>query len=206
MGHELDALGDGSRLIRSILAARSRVTGGERGIILFCDFGERKSLPNSDQLFAVHSFRSFLLRPGLSIEDSLKRVDHVEVAPEAREPEEAFNLAIRLICTLGLLGGDPDIVQPDVLERDRRRYDDTRDSAIVDRAVRRGKRGWLVGAQLDVSPHYRRPHFALRWTGEGRHVPRIVPVKGAVVHRHKLTELPSGQLDAGPTGSKADAL
>jgi hypothetical protein len=93
-----------------------------------------------------------------------------------------------------LLDQDPDLIEPDVLADDRRRYEETRDAALVARAVRRGKRGWNIGAHLDVSPHWRRPHFALRWTGPGGAVPRVVPVKGAVVRLHSLKQVPSGRI------------
>src|SRR5690606_13981801 len=65
----------------------------------------------------------------------------------------------------------------------------------IERAVRRGKRAWAIGRHITVDPHYRRPHVALRWTGEGRKVPRIVPVRGSIVHRSRVAKVPTGHLD-----------
>ena len=62
--------------------------------------------------------------------------------------------------------------------RHDRKYEDSGDRKYVDRARRRGKLGWNVGARIEVMPHYRRPHPALVWTGPGRAVPRIVMRKG----------------------------
>jgi hypothetical protein len=36
---------------------------------------------------------------------------------------------------------------------------------------------------LRSSPHYRRPHMTLMWTGHGRAVPKIVPGRESIVHR-----------------------
>ena len=113
-----------------------------------------------------------------------------------RECIEAISLACRASVCVLLMKNDPDIITPDVLAKDRDRYDRETDEAWKQRAVERAKRrgvvGWNIGADYEVCPHYRRPHFGLRHTGKGRTVPRIVPIKGAVVHRSRLTEVPTG--------------
>ena len=105
---------------------------------------------------------------------------------------------IRLAVAVSLLANDQSIITPDVLSADRDRYESETDEAwkqrAVDRARRRGIVGWNIGADYEVCPHYRRPHFGLRYTGKGGTVPRIVPIKGAVVHRSKLTEVPTGYM------------
>ena len=60
------------------------------------------------------------------------------------------------------------------------------------KAHRRGKVGWDVGRQVEVMPHYRRPHLMLAWTGPGRAVPKIVPRRGSIVHRSAVEKVPSG--------------
>lgn len=104
--------------------------------------------------------------------------------------------AARVSLMCHLLADDPSIITPDVLAKDRDRYDQETDEAwkqrAIDRARRRGVVGWNIGADYEVCPHYRRPHFGLRHTGKGKTVPRIVPIKGAVVHRSRLTEVPTG--------------
>ncbi len=62
----------------------------------------------------------------------------------------------------------------------------------LDKAHRRGKVGWDVGRQVEVMPHYRRPHLMLAWTGPGRAVPKIVPRRGSIVHRSAVEKVPSG--------------
>jgi hypothetical protein len=107
-------------------------------------------------------------------------------------------LALRIALTVILLADDPSIITPDVLSADRDRYESETDEAwkqrAVDRAKRRGIVGWNIGADYEVCPHYRRPHFGIRHTGKGRTIPRIVPIKGAVVHRSRLTEVPTGYM------------
>lgn len=53
-------------------------------------------------------------------------------------------------------------------------------------------------AKIEVSPHCRRPHFAIRWTEKGHSVPKLVPVNGCLVNRSKLLPVPTGYL--GPAG------
>ena len=96
-----------------------------------------------------------------------------------------------------LLENDPEIISPDVLSKDRDKFDRTGEQKYVDKAHRRGKVGWDVGRHVEVAPHYRRPHLALVWTGRGREVPKIVPRRGSVVHREVVEKLPSGFGGAG---------
>jgi hypothetical protein len=100
--------------------------------------------------------------------------------------------SLRLCAMLCLLAEDIDIIAPDVLADDRQKYEASGDPKYVDRAHRRGKVGWNVGQQIEVMPHYRRPHPALVWTGHGRTVPRIIMRKGSVVHREVLAQVPTG--------------
>ena len=81
-----------------------------------------------------------------------------------------------------LLENDPSVVEPDVLSKNRDRFEQTGDRKCVDKALRRGKVGWNVGRRIEVIPHYRRPHLMLAWTGPGWAVPRVVPRQGSVVH------------------------
>jgi hypothetical protein len=103
--------------------------------------------------------------------------------------------ALRLAVAVILMRNDPTFVQPD-------RWDDqakfNADSVLkerVERAAARGVREWRIGEQYEAVPHLRRPHLGLRWTGEGRKVPKIVPVKGSVVHRQKAGRVPTGHYD-----------
>ncbi|HUY93003.1 MAG TPA: hypothetical protein VMV10_30010 [Pirellulales bacterium] len=103
--------------------------------------------------------------------------------------------AIKLVCCLCLLRGDPDVIEPDVLVDDQDKYEQTGDQRYVEKAHRRGKVGWTVGKQIEKAPHWRRPHFALFWTGKGRTIPKIGLRKGAIVKRAVVGEIPTGYLD-----------
>jgi hypothetical protein len=84
------------------------------------------------------------------------------------------------------------VIEADVLGKDQARFEESGDPKYIDKAHRRGKIGWNIGRQMEVCPHYRRPHMALVWTGQGRSVPKVVPRRGSVVHRDKLEKVPSG--------------
>lgn len=77
------------------------------------------------------------------------------------------------------------VIEPDVLSKDRDKFEAGGDAKYVDKAHRRGKIGWDVGRRIGVVPHYRGPHMALVWTGRGRAVPRVV-------HRELVERVPSG--------------
>jgi hypothetical protein len=69
------------------------------------------------------------------------------------------------------------------------------DFSLVDKARRRGNYGWHVGRAIEVSPHVRAAcPAALYWTGEGRKIPKIRFRRGSIVHRKKLSEMPTGFL------------
>jgi hypothetical protein len=53
------------------------------------------------------------------------------------------------------------VIEPDVLSKDRDKFERGGDRKYVDKAPRRGKIGWNVERHIDVAPHYRRPHMAL---------------------------------------------
>jgi len=102
---------------------------------------------------------------------------------------------LKLICSLCLLDNDPSIMEPDVLDKDKGRYewgDDAEKKFLEERAKRRGKVGWNVGRKIEMIPHYRRPHFGWRWTGNGRTIPKIVRIKGSIVHRELVSKIPTG--------------
>lgn len=111
------------------------------------------------------------------------------------ETKSFFSAVLRFCAAICLIGNDAELITPDVLAKDREKFNKANDEQkklIIDRAVRRGKNGFLLGANLEMIPHYRRPHLALVWTGKGKKTPKIVMRKGSVVHREKIVEVPSG--------------
>lgn len=122
------------------------------------------------------------------------------------DAEQAMFACAKIALTVSILAHDPSIIQPDVLGDDRNRFDRSTDEAerqrLVDKAARRGVVGWRVGEQYEVCPHYRRPHFALRHTGKKGLVPKIVPVRSCIVHRKKVTDVPTGYMT--PEGEEVE--
>jgi hypothetical protein len=167
--------------IRSILL--SEINDG-RGLSLLIDIGE--TMDNSPFPVPLFTYRNFPRREGLTVEQSLGGLGKV-VTPEdaAQIPETLLTDCVRLCCSLCLLENDPSVIEPDVLSKDRDRFEASGDAKYVDKAHRRGKIGWNVGRRIEVAPHYRRPHTALVWTGRGRAVPRVV-------HRELVEKVPSG--------------
>lgn len=96
----------------------------------------------------------------------------------------------RLCLGVLLLASDPEFIEPLLLSKDRGKKDP--DGKLHEKAKRKGVFGFEIGRDFDHSPHVRRPHFAIRWTGKNGKTPKLVPVKGCVVNRKKLTEIPTG--------------
>ncbi len=126
---------------------------------------------------------------------------------EYRYTEEGVAVAlvpiIRLAIGVLLMANDPSIITADVLSKDRRKYEETSDQKYIDKARKRGVVGWSIGEKYETCPHYRRPHLGIRHTGKGGKIPRIVPIKGAVVHNKKLTTVPTGYIT--PSGVEVES-
>ncbi len=155
-------------------------------------------------------FMGLALVPGEVVQDAVDRSEAMTSKALREEPgimselklncnEEQHRrgiLSLKAALSVCLLASDPDLILPDVLAKDRQRFDDSDDpelrQRLIDKAKRRGTVGWRIGEAYEAVPHFRRPHFALRHTGKGRAIPRIVPVKGSIVHRQKVTAVPTG--------------
>jgi hypothetical protein len=151
-----------------------------------------------------HAGGGFELATGTSVQESLDR--QLEMPPIYEDGNDACGAAglslvtpcIQLVVAVCLLAADPSFIQADVLASDRRRFDESSDPSerarLIAKAEKRGVVGWRIGEAYETVPHYRRPHFALFHTGKGRTVPRILPVKGCIVHRDHLAAVPTGHL------------
>jgi len=181
--------------VRSILVSKANVLR-ERGLTLWIDIGEVSRLPNPyGGTFEIPflTYRNFRCAEGNTVEEDLQVLP---VEEESRIgvliPTEIEHNCVRLCCSLCLMQHDPDIVSPDVLSKDLTKYEETLDPKYIEKAHRRGKVGWRVGASIETIPHVRRPHPAIVWTGKGRKIPRIVLRKGSIVHRSVVEKLPTG--------------
>jgi len=131
---------------------------------------------------------------GHSIEWSFEKIPaHPSTELGLIYPMEIVQAVARIVCTLCVMADDPQIVEPVVLKDDEQKYERTLDPALVEKARRRGNHGWHVGKSIEVVPHLRAASpAALYWTGEGRKVPKIRFRRGTVVHRRRLTAVPTG--------------
>jgi hypothetical protein len=103
------------------------------------------------------------------------------------------NNVLRIIAVCSLLEDDPDVIQPDVLAGDYEKWKIALDPKYIEKAKQRGKFGWVIGKNVEVSPHIRAASpFALYWTGKGRTIPIIRHRKSCIVHREIIEKIPTG--------------
>jgi hypothetical protein len=171
------------------------------GSILVTDVGETGRLTvrldtgeNRPGYMTLHPFFYFIRKSGVTMEQLLMDAEQEPVTERSGVvvPDRIMTDSLRLCCTLCLLDDNPELISPDVLTADFAKYEATGNRKYVDRAHSRGKFGWNVGRHIEVIPHYRRPHLALVWTGEGRKIAKIVPRKGSLIHRHAVETIPTG--------------
>ena len=161
-----------------------------RGLSILIDVGE--VMDNGAFKVPIYSYRNFPRRSGLTVEQSLAGLGKgITADMGVQVPEDLITDCVRLCCSLCLLEHDPSVIEPDVLGKDRDKFEQTGDDRYVDKAHRRGRVGWNVGRHIEVAPHYRRPHMMLAGTGAGRAVPKVVPRKGSIVHREVVEKVPS---------------
>jgi hypothetical protein len=145
-----------------------------------------------------HSTTAIVLEPGTTIQSRLDLAKRPErTSAEFEIDDESMDAAFRLVCTICLLRGNPELITPEPMAADRARYDQTHDIKLIEKAVRRGVKRWSVGKHVEVAPGFRRPHFAVRWMGRGteKKEPVVRPIRGCLVHRKKIEEVPTGYLD-----------
>lgn len=175
--------------------ARSIMVGGGndnkgRAWIFTIDDGGSMSSPFGD--LPIHHVLGVRMDDDRSIDDHLQIGRNKPYAPQHDTDQEASENAVRLVVALCLLKDDPDFIRAEPLEADRAKWEATHDPKYIEKAIRRGKRGWAVGADIQVAPGYRRAHFAIRWCGQGRTDARLRPIKSCIVHRKIVEELPTG--------------
>lgn len=167
------------------------------GLVVGLDIGER----DESGTIPMHTMKVFPLddRTIEEVIDSLPA--HITASEGMQVPDDLIKQCIRLAVTLRLLEDNPELIEPDVLSKDRHRLngaDDELKQRLIDKARRKGKFGFKVGENIEkntVSPHYRIPHFAIRWTGPGGKIPKLRPIKGSVIHRDKIEQIPTGFKD-----------
>lgn len=193
---------DDEHCVRSILAVTA-VVREEPALTLWLDIGETTEsvLGFPDGCLPIRTYRQFRTAPGRTLEREIEELPHDASSNFGVQlPSEIEKHCVRLVATLCLMAGDPEIISPDVLASDQDKFDQTGDKKYIEKAKKRGKLGWNVGKSIEVIPHYRRPHPALMWTGHGRTVPKIVMRKGTIVHRNVVEKLPTGYMPKDSNG------
>jgi hypothetical protein len=142
----------------------------------------------------VHTLNGITFGAGESIIDRLKNGWDHPYCDDAVD-EDMVAKVYKIIATLCLLGDNPDLIEPEPTEKDRARWDATHDINLIEKARKNGKFGFAVGRHIEVQPGFRRPHFAIRWMGKGRVNPVVRPIKGCLVRKKVVTEVPKGFLD-----------
>lgn len=211
IGHELKA---GRSRIRSIFVSQTKgvipfirreeglfgPTGPEAhtevGMGLMVRFDDGSIKMEAHQRFPIHTLSCVTFKEGHSIEDRLTsgRLNPY-IADDKSIDYDAIETAFRIVCAICLLKDNPDLIEPMPLDADKAKWEETHDWKLIEKAERRGKRGWAVGRHIEVAPGFRRPHFAIRWCGKGRTDPRLRPIKGCLVRRRVIEEVPTGYLD-----------
>jgi hypothetical protein len=163
-----------------------------RGIVISIDCGERERTSGCP----IQVFKIFPLREDMTIDQACNSLpSHHTLYMGMKVDDEMVNQVVKLCCTVCLIGNDPELVCPDVIAKEREKFeagDEETKKKIIEKSIRRGKYGFNLGANLEMIPHYRRPHLALVWTGKGKTIAKVVMRKGSVVHREKIVEVPSG--------------
>lgn len=125
-----------------------------RGISILIDVGEVMG-DGKDFGVPIYTYRNFRRENGLTVEEALRELGRNELAELGVQiPEDLITDCVRLCCSLCLLENDPSVIEPDVLSKDRAKFEGTGDQKYVEKAHRRGKVGWNVGRQIEVAPHY----------------------------------------------------
>jgi len=148
----------------------------------------------------IHTVNCVVLQEGLTISDQLERAKRAYVPGDTITiDQDMIEQVYKVLITLCLLRDNPDLIEPEPLEADRAKYDATYGSPeeqarLLEKAARRGKKAWAVGKHIEVAPGFRCPHFAIRWMGKGILEPVLRPIKGCLVKRRQVEEVPTDWL------------
>lgn len=192
---------DGEYELRSVLIAMANVDD-DKGIYADIEYG-RIGATVPMQMQPGNIMSAALTKPikagvmfGEMVGDTYDKMLKVQMPTKSNTvliPKMLFDAAIKIVCVCLLLENDPEIIQPDVLNDDLAKFKQTLDPKYIEKAKRRGKFGWVIGRDIEVSPHIRAASpFALYWTGKGRTIPIIRYRKGCIVHRELVEKVPTG--------------
>lgn len=184
---------NGSR-VRSIFAGHALAGCGTngRGLLVAMDTGDMDTL-GGEAPIPIHTLNCISLIDTETIEAQLENGRRHPYSDDKID-DCMVTACYKLVVALCLLKNNPDLIEPEPLEADRAKWEATHDPKYLERAAKRGKRAWSVGKHIEVAPGFRRPHFAIRWCGKGRVDPQLRPIKGCLVRRKAVEEVPTGYL------------
>jgi hypothetical protein len=169
------------------------------GLCICFDIGELSEVNEP-----VYSFKFFPLRADRTVEECVNLFTKHKSADYGVEvPEQITTQVIKLCACIALIDEDSEVISPDILVADKDKWASASPQdklTMIAKAQRRGKFGWNMGAQIQCSPHYRRPHLALVRVGKGRTLTKIIMRSGSIVHRDKLASVPTGFGDETQSG------
>ncbi|MFA5767091.1 MAG: hypothetical protein WC919_04160 [Candidatus Paceibacterota bacterium] len=178
--------------LRNIVLCKVNINDRQSdGMYAMIEYAEEGTMPHENEkiytAYLTTPFKSGLMLGALLNESS------VTVEGGMAIPKELQKAAIKIVAVCLLLENDPEVIQPDVLNDDLAKFKQTLDPKYIEKAKRRGKFGWVIGRDIEVSPHVRAASpFALYWTGKGRTIPIIRYRKGCIVHRELVEKIPTG--------------
>lgn len=194
VGHEFAA--SEKTKVRTILVSQTTARTGGQGLLLAIDDGS--TIGEAGVIMPIPIVRGMVLLDDLSVEELLERGRKNRESETVDEP--AVDNVMRLVVALCLLKSNPDLIEPEPLTADRERWEQSHDPALIVKAEKKGHRCWSIGKRIEVTPGFRRPHFAIRWCGKGGIDPQLRPIKGCLVNRRAVEEVPTGYLDAEAVG------
>lgn len=175
VGHE------GLGRVRSVLCCMaSLVRRGEPGISIAVDYGQQfDGDPSLDFIVLPFQVLDEAIESVSQIRDPL--TEHLRQFMPAAELDcdgDVLRFAVRVAAVTAIVRNDSELSMPVVCATDRARWQATGDPALIERAHRKGLYRWQLGP-TDTSDSVRVPHLAIRWTGPGSTVPKLVLVRGA---------------------------
>lgn len=177
--------------IKTILASETSMKD-RGGILIRIQEGEKDN-KNPQISLPISTSCGLTLQPGVSI---LHQLQYGRSNPYCNDivDDTLVEVAWKLVIAVCLLADNPDLIEQEPLDADRQKWEATHDMSLIEKAGRRGKRAWAVGKHITVAPGFRRPHFAIRWTGKGGTIPQLKPIRGCLVQRKIITQVPTGRL------------
>ncbi len=129
--------------VQSILMTKGSLTVNAvsyDAIHLFIDVGEEADgCP-------IPTFASFRTAKGCTLQGELDTLpEHPSAHVGLVVPRPLIVNCVRLCAAICLVAVAPRVLEPDILKKDRKKWEATRDTKYIDKAHRRGKVGWLLG-------------------------------------------------------------